>query len=355
MSISRITTWVDGNTLTAAALNAEFDNILNNATALVSPLTANLNAGFNRITNLRLDAVTAYTVTTTANRARIAFNNNENILVISRTDTGPFDAIGPQTNQPTRVSGLIGTMISNVGSFQALGYTMRTTVGMMFGVSATSSYSVNTQTAGPTANGRDQAGAFASTTVHFYAISTGVGSTAPAGVVSSVAPPTGPTLPTNYTGWCYLGSGIYTVATSVMTRSLRQVGNTVHLTPVALVTGGTATTATDVSAGTVVPVIASQLILDAQFEAFSTVQGTVDVTVDINTGGGTQVGVLQVKADAQSSSLQISRWARDSQIRVINTETTPSFQYDLTVNTGGLGAAGIDVWCRGYILPNGDV
>lgn len=43
MSLGRITTWSLGDILTAAAINAEFDNILNNAMAAVSPATTNLN------------------------------------------------------------------------------------------------------------------------------------------------------------------------------------------------------------------------------------------------------------------------------------------------------------------------
>ena len=42
MTISRVHTWIAGEVLTAADLNAEINNILNNTTALVTPLTANL-------------------------------------------------------------------------------------------------------------------------------------------------------------------------------------------------------------------------------------------------------------------------------------------------------------------------
>ena len=42
MSLARLKTWVLGEVLSASDLNAEFNNILNNATSLVSPVTANL-------------------------------------------------------------------------------------------------------------------------------------------------------------------------------------------------------------------------------------------------------------------------------------------------------------------------
>ena len=54
MAISRVKTWIAAEVLTAATLNAEFDNILNNALSLVSPWTANMAAGGFRLTGLPL-------------------------------------------------------------------------------------------------------------------------------------------------------------------------------------------------------------------------------------------------------------------------------------------------------------
>ena len=42
MALSRVKTWSSGEILTASDLNSEFNNILNNALTLISPLTANL-------------------------------------------------------------------------------------------------------------------------------------------------------------------------------------------------------------------------------------------------------------------------------------------------------------------------
>ena len=50
MALSRIKNWV-AEKLYASDLNAEFNNILNNALSLISPLTGNLNAGGFRITD----------------------------------------------------------------------------------------------------------------------------------------------------------------------------------------------------------------------------------------------------------------------------------------------------------------
>jgi hypothetical protein len=59
MALSRVTTWSAGNVLTASALNGEFNNILNNALSLISPLTGNLSAGGFIITNLGAGSVSA--------------------------------------------------------------------------------------------------------------------------------------------------------------------------------------------------------------------------------------------------------------------------------------------------------
>ena len=52
MSLARVKTWAASEVLTAADLNAEFNNILNNPIALISPLTANIAAGGFKITGL---------------------------------------------------------------------------------------------------------------------------------------------------------------------------------------------------------------------------------------------------------------------------------------------------------------
>ena len=57
MAIARITTWAASQVLTASALNSEFDNILNNALALVSPLTGALDFNAFKLTNLSLGTV----------------------------------------------------------------------------------------------------------------------------------------------------------------------------------------------------------------------------------------------------------------------------------------------------------
>jgi hypothetical protein len=57
MALARVKTWIDGETLTHTDLNAEFDNIVDNAASLFSPLTANLDADNFRITDLNAGTV----------------------------------------------------------------------------------------------------------------------------------------------------------------------------------------------------------------------------------------------------------------------------------------------------------
>jgi len=76
MALSRVTTWSPGNTLTASALNGEFNNILDNALALISPLTGNLNANGFAVTNFAPGTLSA---------PGFAFNNDSNTGFASLT------------------------------------------------------------------------------------------------------------------------------------------------------------------------------------------------------------------------------------------------------------------------------
>lgn len=83
MALSRVTTWSSGQVLTAAALNAEFDSILNNARQLISPFTGTVDAGTNQITNLLLERRAA--VATAGNESRIYYRTD---IDLPQVDTG---------------------------------------------------------------------------------------------------------------------------------------------------------------------------------------------------------------------------------------------------------------------------
>ena len=52
MALARVHVWIAGEVLTASDLNNEFNSILNNPTALITPLTANLALGAFSLTGL---------------------------------------------------------------------------------------------------------------------------------------------------------------------------------------------------------------------------------------------------------------------------------------------------------------
>jgi hypothetical protein len=73
--------WIAGEVLTASDLNAEFNNVITQALALVSPLTGDLNfAGF-KATNLRFETQTA--TQAAAAEGVVYFQTTEDSLHIS--------------------------------------------------------------------------------------------------------------------------------------------------------------------------------------------------------------------------------------------------------------------------------
>jgi len=109
----------------------------------------------------------------------------------------------------------------------------------------------NILTAGPAANGRDQAGAFsASSWVHFYFIWNG---TTLSTLSSASAPPTAPTLPSGYTHWAYMGA-IYLDSGSALI-SVTQRGSWIYKNNNALNFAGalTSTSPADVSLAAGIP------------------------------------------------------------------------------------------------------
>ena len=77
----------------------------------------------------------------------------------------------------------------------------------------------NVSAAGAVANGRDQSGAFSSSSwIHFYFIWNG---TTLATVSSATAPPTGPTLPSGYTHWAYIGAVRFNASSQLVRTRIR--------------------------------------------------------------------------------------------------------------------------------------
>lgn len=139
--------------------------------------------------------------------------------------------------------------------------------------------------AGPAVNGRDVAGAFGATAeVHFYFIWNG---TTMATVSSTVAPPTGPTLPTGYTHWAYAFS--VKLSASVLL-SIHAFGQRVFYdNPPSL---GTPNTTTTGSFGTFVPSYAESWSWSGTFALNADGSGNAYATLGIDSGLTNQ-GVIQ--------------------------------------------------------------
>ena len=300
MPLSRLTNYVDGNVLTGAQLNNEFDNILNNGPSLI---------------NLSLPAVSA-------------------------------------------VQGLTGSIILNIGSFAAQGYQLISTSGIT-SLSATSSYSIDTRTAGPIANGRDQAAVFASTDVHFYAITTGGNSTRAAGICSSVAPPTGPTLPAGYTAWAYLASAKYAVATSVTTADATVRGNQLYgNSPATVLSSGGSVTGVDVLVDLTshVPSIAPSYTVNVHSVGGMSraAGGILDIDHYIRTSAGGSAAAVFKTLSGSSTNTAANQSVRAGSLTLTipNVNTPPSCYYNQFVNTGT--SAAISIRITGYSVPNAD-
>jgi len=348
--------WVNGDVLTAPDLDAEFDNIINNATALVSPLTTSLDFGSNQAVAMRLENRTSNPSPTVDSTGRIFIYTPEGLVAMhdgvrAGVLVGPSEAL-------SRVSGLQGSLISNIGSFQANEYQLRRggSQQLAIAMTATSSFSVNTQTAGPIANGRDQAAAFASTDVHFYAISTGTFSTAIAGVCSSNAPPTGPTLPSNYTYWAYLCSAKYATASSAIPIDHVLHGATLRFSGQALINVNTTTvsiTSAAIQPKLYIPSAAVAMLLRPRITGGYSAGGALDIEINIYpSSSGPITEYFRPIAQGPASAGQSNSWPAPAfKLPVI--QSTPMLYYDLNVNTGV--SVGLTVDAVGYTVANGDV
>ncbi len=329
MSLARVKVWNPGDVLTAADLNGEFNNILNNPITLISPTTGPINFNLQAHTGLLPSVITASSGVP-----------GQGLVASTAATSVPIFAglVG------SRVKNLRGVLTSQTGTFAADQYVMQTTNGFGgYAVNATSSYTVSVGTAGPAVNGRDIAGAFASTYVHWYAISTGPNSTAPAGLVSSNPPTVGPVaLPTGYSALCYLGGSVYTSASTTVAQNHFFFGaQAAYTTAQTALTGGTSTVETSIPLTSLIPPNS----LGHGGRATVTLTGVP---------AGTQAN-LSFKIAAGADFFQMTPILQAAQPIDHDTDVTfpgPTLLYQFNSTAGTQGAF---YFLNRYRMPNGDV
>lgn len=304
MTLSRLVNYVDGNTLTGAQLNNEFDNILNNGPSLVS-------------------------------------------------------ASLPGVSQ---VQGLRGSIVANVASFAANGYQLKSTASAC-SLTATSSYSINTQTVGPVAGGRDQVAVFGSTDVHFYAITTGGTSTVAAGIASTRTPELGPTLPAGYTAWAYLASAKYSTGSSAVfvpagSKLYVQGARLSYDVPINnLVTGTMGYSSTGevlVSLSSVIPAPASECQLQLYNYRVQTAAAGTSVSGILTLRAETAVDYTYVyNAQAATTALALSPPQNGNFAYALRSTQSHRIYYSHGFISGT--SAGFTMDLLGFSIPNGDV
>lgn len=196
-----------------------------------------------------------------------------------------------------------------------------------------------------TANGRDQAGAYsASTWLHFYFIWNG---TILSTLSSTVAPPTGPTLPTGYTHWAYAGA-IYYNATPLLVKTRMRGAWMEYEVVQTVLSAGSATSETSIDLTTFIPPIALQVkTLVAQYTITTSAGGVISATVVFRyVSGSTYYVVRTIRDGLGAATVQT-----DGDWVVIFPNLAQTLFYLWTVTTGTSQA--ISLYALGYSVPNG--
>jgi hypothetical protein len=395
MTLTRIKSWIPGEILTAADLNAEFNNLLGNPTTLISPLQAALDFNNHRSYNFVLEHTVADPPPSPASEGRLFYDAVTDQV---KVDTGTaIQVVGPGVivtststatststsgsvvtvmgGMGTHVKGLHGTISSNLATFQAFEFLFQSTSPslpsyLMTGMKDVS-FTINCQTAGPVAGGRDVPGGLTGTQAHYYAITTGENSTSPAGTVSSLSPHTsdgGPALPTSYVGWAYLCSAVYNVTSSVPAVLSQTVcGGQTHLITTSNFAGagqgngagvpivasaGTSSVETSVRVDAYVPAMAPSYFLQHVGSGGLTSAGgsNVEVQTVLEEDFQRPIHTLRTRQYGVAGGMTFQG---HSVVSVPNTNAPASFVY-YTIATAGSGTPQVYLNVTGYMNSNGD-
>jgi hypothetical protein len=198
-------------------------------------------------------------------------------------------------------------------------------------------------TAGPAAGGRDQAGAFsAGSWIHFYWIWDG---STLSSVSSATAPPTGPTLPTNYTHWAYAGAVRFNGSSQLV--PTRITGNTAYYNAKQnLVTDGTSTSESSNSLADTMPPVALAVLANVNARvAVGTAGGRRDSELKLMHTTGSTYASIKLSLILNSSSCSAG-----GMFQLPNTSNVLIYDWDVDADAS---TPEVDIDIMGYILPNG--
>jgi len=214
-----------------------------------------------------------------------------------------------------------------------------------------SSITNDVSTAGPAANGRDQSGAFsASSWIHFYWIWNG---TTLATVSSTVAPPTGPTLPTGYTHWSYVGAVRFNASSALLRTNIRGSIEYYEIDDGAgaatrVLSSGASTTFANVSLTSIIPPNA----LSGYFTFIISLvhNATASFSISIRPGGTT---TLTTGVTASQTATQVANQnpAEANSVEFFFVAGDISIDYKISTAPSTSGGAFINV--HGFSIPNG--
>lgn len=201
----------------------------------------------------------------------------------------------------------------------------------------------NISTAGSTANGRDQAGAFSSSSwIHLYFIWNG---TTLATLSSTVAPPTGPTLPSGYTHWAYCGAVKYNATPVLLPTRFKGAAGYINVANGGenrVLNAGTATTMTAIDCSGYIPpnsqqgifliLMAANAVAGGFFRAFLRPTGSSET--------GQVIAATSEPAGVFSAGTAFCAYPTNSAQSI-----------DYMIDTGS--NFGLIVEVVGYVMPNG--
>lgn len=201
----------------------------------------------------------------------------------------------------------------------------------------------NLATAGPAANGRDQASAFAnSSQVHLYWI---FGTSGLATIASNTAPPTGPILPTGYSYWAYACSLVLDSSGNLPRFRLRGRKLTYDARQQALSSTTVTTTEQNLDLSAYVPAVALETQIAVDVDTFSN-GGNIDSELLIRMVSGSDFDSVPIKAPQANTFLRPAKT-----MLIPNVGRALIWKY---LNTTVIGGTTLKVNVQGYTVPNGD-